>query len=128
LSHFKATLCWIDPVTGFVPESDLISDLDLTIVDKDYNTIYAFSLDPENPEALAAQDKFNRVDNVEQIVTTLPAGDYKVIVSVHKMNENITSIQKYALVSNVPLSNRQTDSSYSKIHEFETVIYESVEE
>jgi len=128
LTTFKATLCWIDPVSGFVPEPELISDLDLTIMDKDYNVIYAYSLDPQNPETLAKQDRFNRVDNVEQIMATLPAGDYKVIVSVHKMNENVQPVQKYALVSNIPLTNMQTDSSYSKIHEFETLIYESVKE
>lgn len=125
LTTFKATLSWIDPVSGFVAVADLINDLDITIMDKDYNVIYAYSLDPDNPEVLATQDGFNRVDNVEQIVATLPAGDYKVIVTVHKMQ---TESQKYALVSNLPLSNMQTDSSYSKIHEFETLIYESVKE
>ncbi len=123
LSEVKMTLCWIDPETGFVPVEDLVSDLDIRIVDNDANTIYAFTLDPKNPEAVAKHDHFNRLDNVEQIVTKLPAGDYKVIVSVHRAGK---AKQKYTLVSNIALKGFQTDSSYSKIDEFETVIYESV--
>ena len=124
LTKVKATLCWIDPVSGFVPVSELWSDLDMTIVDRDYHTIYPFSLDPAHPTNLATQDTFNRVDNVEQIVATLPAGDYNLVISVHKMPEGHR--QKYALVSNVALQTPQTDSSYSKLDEFENVIYDSV--
>ncbi len=123
LTEVKLTLCWIDPETGFVPVEELVADLDVRIVDQDANTVYAFTLDPDNPESVARQDQFNRVDNVEQVVAKLPRGDYQVIVSVHKAGK---VEQKYALVSNVALSNFQSDSSYSEIKEFETVIYESL--
>lgn len=123
LREVKMTLCWIDPETGFVPVEELVTDLDIRIIDNDANTVYAFTLDPDNPETVAKQDRFNRLDNVEQIVTKLPRGDYKVIVSVHKAGKEQ---QKYSLVSNVVLKGFQADSSYSKIDEFETVIYESV--
>ncbi len=123
LTTFKATLCWIDPERGFVSDGALVSDLDLTIVDRDFHTVYSYSLDPDNPEAAATQNGFNRVDNVEQIVAKLPKGDYKVIVTVHKAGREQ---QPYTLVSNIPLKNLQTDSSYTKIREFETTIYESV--
>ena len=124
LTTVKATLCWIDPVSGFVPVEELWSDLDMTIVDRDYHAIYPFSLDPAHPTQPATSETFNRVDNVEQIVATLPAGEYNLVVSVHKMPEGHR--QKYALVSNVALKAPQTDSSYSELNEFENVIYESV--
>ncbi|HHD77785.1 MAG TPA: hypothetical protein ENK97_03270, partial [Campylobacteraceae bacterium] len=123
LTEVKMTLSWIDPETGYLPIEALVSDLDIRIVDNDANTVYAFTLDPQKPEAEARQDRFNRLDNVEQIVTKLPRGDYKVIVSVHKAGKEK---QKYSLVSTQPLKGFQSDSSYSKIDEFETVIYESV--
>ncbi len=124
LGTFKATLCWIDPEVGFVYDGELRTDLDLTIVDKNHNTVvYAYSLDGENPTADAKQDRFNRVDNVEQIVARLPRGDYIVQVSVHRAGKER---QAYTLVSNMPLQNWQENSSYAKIEEFETIIYESV--
>lgn len=123
LDSFKATLCWIDPERGFVSDGALVSDLDLTIVDRDFNTVYSYSLNPNNPAAPATQNGFNRVDNVEQLEVKLPKGDYHVIVTVHKTGKEQ---QRYTLVSNMPLKNMQTDSSYAKLEEFETVIYESV--
>jgi len=100
-----------------------VSDLDLTVVDHDFNTVYSYSLDPNHPAALATRNGFNRVDNVEQLEVKLPKGDYQVIVTVHKAGKEQ---QRYALVSSMPLKNMQTDSSYAKLEEFETVIYESV--
>ncbi len=123
LSLFKASLCWIDPVLGSDTSGELTNDLDMTIVDEDYQSIYAFTLDPNNPEKPAQKDKYNRVDNVEQIEVKLPKGNYKLIVTVHKMQ---TQKQKYALASNMPLPNPTIDSSYSKIDEFETTILNSV--
>ena len=124
LDTFKATLCWIDPEVGYTFDGELRSDLDLTIVDKNLNTVvYAYSLDGDNPEDVARQDRFNRIDNVEQIAVKLPKGDYTVQVSVHKAGKEQ---QAYTLVSNKVLKNWQENSSYSEIEEFETVIYESV--
>jgi subtilisin family serine protease len=127
LGTFKATLCWIDPEVGFdVGDGSLRTDLDLTIIDKNLNTVvYAYSLDGDNPEDLARQDRYNRVDNVEQVVAKLPKGDYTVQVSVHRAGKEQ---QAYTLVSNVALKNWKENSSYSKIEEFETVIYDSVAE
>ncbi len=124
LSLFKSTLCWIDPAESTGEEGELVNDLDLRIIDEDYKTVYSYSLDPDNPERIASSDKFNRVDNVEQIVTKLPKGNYKLIVTVHKM---ATSKQNYTLVTNIPLPQPLVDSSYSAINEFETVILESEE-
>ncbi len=123
LSLFKGTLCWVDPAESTDSSGELVNDLDLRIIDKDYESIYSYTLDPNDPQKIAANDKFNRVDNVEQIVVKLPKGEYKLIVTVHKMK---TSEQQYALVSNMPLPEPLVDSSYSKIDEFETVILRSV--
>jgi hypothetical protein len=118
--EFKATLSWIDP-TDNVLDAELFSDLDLSIQDDNNNVIYPFTLNPDSPEELAKQDKYNNVDNVEQIQTYLSAGTYKVIVKVNKMKNRQS--QPYALISNISLGNKEVLSADLDINEFETTLY-----
>lgn len=128
ISEFvRLTLSWIDPTTPiewgkknpYTPE--LNTDLDITIVDSFGNIVYAYTLDGDNPEEDAKEDKNNRVDNVEQIETRLNKGDYTVFIRVHKMVNSQT--QKYSLFSNIPLKNfKVRNSANIPLNEFETKI------
>ncbi len=94
---FKATISWVDLAGN--NSTSLVNDLDIYIKDQ-YNKIYyPFTLNKSYPNSEASQNKFNRVDNIEQVYFDLPKGNYKLIVKGHKVTGN----QNFTLVSNLPL-------------------------
>ncbi len=117
---FKATLSWID-IEQKSSDYSLNVDLDVYIKDDSGTILYAYSLNPNAPEDIAVKDKFNSVDNLEQIEAVLPAGDYTVIVDVKGMK--FTTAQNYSLISNISLGEKSIMSDYLPINEFETIIY-----
>lgn len=112
-TKFKSTLCWIDNGNTL-----LSSDLDLTVVDEEGNVKYSYTLNPDKPEELAKQDKLNTVDNVEQLETTLPKGEYTLIISNSKIKYD-AEYSDYALISNIPLKYSKTTIGNSPIKEID---------
>ena len=100
--NFKTTIVWIDPEADPSGNVTLVNDIDIALVNKKTNQIYyPYTLDKDNPSRVAAQNKPNHVDNIEQIeVKNLPAGEYELVVKGTKI---ITDTQEYTLVSNLPL-------------------------
>ncbi|MEO0475471.1 MAG: S8 family serine peptidase [Planctomycetota bacterium] len=89
-SGFKASLSWLDPA-GSVGDVDdqtpkLVNDLDI-MVTTDYANIYPWVLDPDDPDADAAQHDYyvqNRVDNFTQVSLPAPADRiYSVNITHH---------------------------------------------
>ncbi len=97
---FKATLSWVDPEKSPAAATSLTNDLDMVLVDAHGRHYYPYTLDPQNPEALAKQDKANHVDNIEQIAFSLPAGSYTLVV---KGTQVIEGAQEYAIAANLPI-------------------------
>jgi hypothetical protein len=92
---FKATISWVD-IAGNNSSHSLVNDLDIYIKDKYNNIYYPFTLNKNSPNREAKKNKFNRVDNIEQVHFNLPRGSYKLIVKGYK----VEGIQKFTLVSN----------------------------
>jgi len=86
-ADLKVTICWTDPeglplLFELNPRDPmLVNDLDLTLMDADYNNFYPYSLDPENPAAAATTTAKNSTDNVEMIhLSDAQAGTYTILV------------------------------------------------
>lgn len=132
ITDFKASLSWVDPVLpvdwSVGVDGQLQTDLDLELIDSMGQVVYAFSLDPSDPEKIATSNQPNRVDVVEQIQTTLFPGDYVLKVKVHKMGSGCTdSSQSYALASNVYLGDVSTTFEKDiQIDEFETQLLKAI--
>ncbi len=99
----KVTLAWNDP-PGVVlepllnPETAmLVNDLDLRVTrESDGQVSYPWRLDVTQPQ-LAAEQGDNRVDNIEQVLISLPApGNYAVTVT-HK-GLLLAGVQDFSLV------------------------------
>lgn len=99
----KATLSWIDPpaVSDYsvnsVDAANLVNDLDLSLNQED-DIYWPWTLDPDDPERLAVQDKPNRLDNVEQVyIETAPSGEYVIRIDGAV---NVGGSQSFALLLN----------------------------
>jgi len=99
---FKTTLSWVDVEANPSSSVTLVNDLDMILVNRDSGAkFYPYTLDKNNPSALAKTNKANRVDNIEQIeVSNLPQGNYQLII---KGYEIISKSQEFALASNVAI-------------------------
>jgi len=99
---FKTTIVWIDPEADPSSRMTLVNDIDIVLVNKKTNKLYyPYTLDKDHPSRVAAQNKPNHVDNIEQIeVKNLPAGEYELVVKGTKI---ITDTQEYTIASNLPL-------------------------
>ena len=99
---FKTTLSWVDVEANPSSSVTLVNDLDLLLVNKDSGAkYYPYTLDKNNPNALAKANKVNRVDNIEQIeVSNLPQGNYQLVINGYKV---ISDSQEFAVASNVPM-------------------------
>ena len=99
---FKTTLSWVDVEANPSSSVTLVNDLDMILVNRDSGAkFYPYTLDKNNPSALAKTNKANRVDNIEQIeVSNLPQGNYQLII---KGYEIISNSQEFALASNVAI-------------------------
>ncbi len=81
----RVTLCWTDPPGAYSTNHDdrtaaLVNDLDLRLEGPGGISL-PFTLDVEQPEAAAATDVPNRVDNVEQVLVAVPVpGHYTITV------------------------------------------------
>ncbi len=95
---FKATISWVD-LAGDSSGTSLVNDLDIYIKDQNDNIYYPFTLNKSYPNNDAKQNKFNRVDNIEQVHFDLPRGSYRLFIKGYK----VTGKQKFTLVSTVRL-------------------------
>ncbi len=119
----KLNLSWIDPAKSAIYVDDEIHPilntyLTFKIVDsKNGRVYYPWSLDDDNPTTLAVNDKVNSVDNLQQIEAHLQKGEYKIVIENKMMNIGIN--QKFALVSNTPISGKALTKEEMKKIEFE---------
>lgn len=98
----KTTISWVDPEANPAASKTLVNDIDIRIVDtRTGRSYYPYTLDKDNPTALARQDRANHIDNIEQIeVANLPAGNYKLVIEGSLIT---TSSQEFAVASNQPI-------------------------
>jgi PKD repeat protein len=82
IPQLRMTLCWMDVAGSPGAAKALVNDLDLQLVAPDGTKIYPFSLNANNPSALATRTGPNTVDPIEQIVIDGPMdGIWTVLVS-----------------------------------------------
>jgi hypothetical protein len=109
----RVTLCWTDPPgparSGHDDRSAaLVHDLDLKVTGPDGRTYYPFTLSYSDPEADAATDTENCVDNVEQILIPAPAvGHYTVTVDCDGPMQD--GMQHYSLLVSGLVSDEDED-------------------
>jgi len=101
-SSFKATISWVDKESNPASSTTLVNDIDMLLVNKTTGAVYyPYTLDKNNPNALAKANKPNRVDNIEQIeVSNLPQGSYQLQIIGHSI---ISDSQEFAVTSNIAL-------------------------
>jgi subtilisin family serine protease len=99
---FKTTISWVDVESNPASSTTLVNDIDMLLVNKTTGAVYyPYTLDKNNPNALARTDKANRVDNIEQIeVSNLPKGDYQLQIMGHTI---VSNSQEFAIASNIAL-------------------------
>lgn len=103
----RVTIAWNDPAGPVHAEAlnnrtaNLINDLDLSVVSmhstSPLQTHYPFSLDPNNPSAVATTNSTNDVDNVEYVYISIPTPGFYSINVGHK-NTLLGGSQDYALI------------------------------
>lgn len=81
-TQLKATLVW-DDVSGTANiDQTLINDLDLIVYDPSLNRRWPWTLDPDNPGALAVRNQADHTNNIEQVFVDTPTpGLWTVYVS-----------------------------------------------
>jgi hypothetical protein len=100
---FKATISWIDPEASPSASKALVNDIDMWLENSAGKRFYPYTLNAENPTALATNNRANHVDNNEQIeVAYLPKGSYTLVIHGSLI---VTQSQEFALASNVSISN-----------------------
>lgn len=101
-TDFKTTLSWVDLSANPSSSSALVNDLDLLLVNKDNGRVYyPYTLDKNNPSALAVQSKANHVDTTEQIeVHNIPSGNYQLKVTGFNV---VSDTQEYAIAANIAI-------------------------
>jgi hypothetical protein len=108
----RITLCWTDPPGTATTSNDsrsvaLVNDLDLKLTGPD-GTFYPYTLTYSDPEANAASDSENKVDNVEQIYIAAPAaGMYTISVDFDGSLQN--DHQWYSLLTRGVVSDMDGD-------------------
>jgi hypothetical protein len=108
----RITLCWTDPPGTATTGNDsrsvaLVNDLDLKLTGPD-GTFYPYTLSYSDPEAEAAVDSENRVDNIEQIYIAAPtAGMYTLSVEYDGSLQN--DHQGYSLLTSGMVSDMDGD-------------------
>lgn len=76
----KATLAWTDPAGSPAAQTALVNDLDLYLTSPSGANVRPWVLDRINPTSAASRGT-NKVDNVEQVVMSLPeAGEWTLTV------------------------------------------------
>ncbi len=94
----KTTLCWIDEAGDPIEEKALVNNLDLFLIDSNGQIHNSFTLNKDNPAALAVTNKKNDVDTVEQIYIQNPdAGVWTIKV---RGEELPGTAQRFTLASN----------------------------
>jgi len=112
---FKVTLSWVDPAGNSASSGrTLVNDMDLYVEDVNSGKkYYPYSLDKNNPTALAYHDRPNNVDVVEKVeIKNLPAGEYKVVVSGDHIS---TSTQSYALAASEAIFSKSSVNDTPKV-------------
>jgi len=99
---FKTTVSWVDKESNPASSTTLVNDIDMLLVNKTTGAVYyPYTLDKNNPNALAKSDKPNRVDNIEQIeISNLPKGSYQLQIIGYSI---ISDSQEFAVASNIAL-------------------------
>lgn len=94
-AELRVTICWTDPEGLPLPfqlnprDPMLVNDLDLFVMDEDFNEYYPYSLDPDNPSAAPTTDGKNDRDNVEMVYLSDPTpGTYTIVVIPDGVIEN----------------------------------------
>ncbi len=122
---FKTTISWVDPAANPSSSKALVNDIDMWLQDNKSGKIYyPYSLNKDNPNAIAVTNHLNKVDNIEQIeIKNLPAGEYSLFVKGAQIVEG--NSQEYAIVSNTNIFNANADfiKKQSLIRNFARVIY-----
>jgi len=126
---FKATLSWVDPEASPSARNALVNDIDMWLENSAGKKFYPYTLDANNPTALAVNTKQNHVDNNEQIeVKNLPAGNYTLVI---KGREIVSSAQEFALVSNIAIADASQSQlasvEPSKLRNFAKVIQDAIQ-
>ncbi len=124
---FKSTISWVDPEANPASTKTLVNDLDMWLEDSYGKKYYSYTLDKDHPYDIAKQNRFNRVDNVEQVeVKNLPAGEYKLVVKGYQI---VTSAQDFTIASNVCISKNSNMNipTNSNIKNYMKVIQNSIE-
>ncbi len=79
---FKVTVVWTDVAGSPASAKALVNDLDLSLQAPSGTVHYPWSLNADNPSALATRNGPNDVDNVEQTFVTNPeAGQWRIEVN-----------------------------------------------
>jgi hypothetical protein len=99
MPELKVTVAWSDRAGSSSAGKALVNDIDLEISDPEGVVYEPWVLDPENP-AYPAGTGVNSVDNVEQVLVSLPQqGQWIVRVK----GTQIQKSQEYAIVSNIAM-------------------------
>ena len=103
-TEIKITLVWNDPppsTTGLIKKT-LINNLNLSLIPEGERQVWAFTLDPDNPMAVATLPttlaNANNDDNVEQIVWHVEPGTHTVRISLDYLDFTGDDDQIYAVV------------------------------
>jgi subtilisin family serine protease len=123
---FKTTLSWVDVEANPSSSVTLVNDLDMVLVNSSGTKYYPYTLDKNNPSAVAKTNKVNRVDNIEQIeVSNLPQGNYQLIIKGYKV---ISNSQEFAVASNVALfgTNSIETLRASQLKNFAKIIHDGI--
>lgn len=95
----KITIAWDDPPAMFAPTVALINDIDLELVDPLGTKYYPFTLDPDDPGAVAITTVADHLNNVEQIIVVSPmAGDWTVKIIGHDVPDGPQTVSVVGVV------------------------------
>ncbi len=122
----KVTVAWVDGTIdhcGSCANDKLINDIDIYLKDDRGNTIYPYTLDEYNPDDPARKDKPNRVDPQEQIEFEIIPGNYTLYVDGSRLS---TDDQDFTMVSNIPLSAKETNIKIVPMREHIHEIYNAI--
>jgi subtilisin family serine protease len=124
---FKVTISWVDDTvddcTGCANDK-LLNDIDSYIENVDTGEIiYPYTLNMDHPSWSAVKDRQNHVDPQEQIEFRMTPGNYILHITASKLS-NIS--QDFTIVSNTPLSEKETNIKIVPMREHIHKIFESI--
>jgi len=128
----KITVSWVDPAGNSASSGRaLVNDLNVYVKNKNTGKVYyPYSLNKDNPKALAYNDRENHVDNTEKVeMKNLPAGDYELVVEGDDLQ---TSSQDFAIVSSELMFKKSESVINSKpkvkleVNNFAKIMLESI--